>query len=319
MTNSAILLLVFNRPDTVLQVIDSVRLAEPKRLYVAADGPREGNLEDQALCKKTRENVLDNIDWDCEVKTLFRDKNVGLRNGVTGALDWFFKHEESGIILEDDCVPNSSFYTLCDDLLPRYLEDTRIGMISGNNYGFDLYDPTLSYSFSKHGLIWGWATWRRAWKLYDKTNFNLSDKELELIGENVSKNTNYRNLWMEEAKYALSGKISVWASLWGIVRYTNNLLIVRPRVNLVANVGFGDNATHTSGQADEKFKVSHQLKIPFVHPAHILPDYQADATLENFRLEAFPKTQIKVTKSKFKKMKTKLHYAYLSLFKGKSN
>ena len=319
MTNSPVLLLIFNRPDTVLQVIDSLRLAKPKRLYIAADGPREGNLADQALCKETRDNVLDNIDWDCEVKTLFRDKNVGLRNGVTGALDWFFEHEESGIILEDDCVPNSSFYTLCDDLLPRYLYDNRIGMISGNNYGFDLYDPALSYTFSKHGLIWGWATWRRAWKLYNETNFDFSNGDLNLFRENISNNVAYKNLWWNEAQYALSNQKSVWAYLWGIVRYSNNLLVVRPKVNLVANVGFGENATHTSHSPDEKYIVSEQLDLPFVHPKYILPDYLADAALENFRLEAFQKTQIKVTKSNLKKIKTKLHYAYLSVFKEKIN
>jgi len=318
MTNSPVLLLVFNRPDTVLQVIASVKLAKPKKLYIAADGPRDGNLADQALCKETRENVLNNIDWDCKVKTLFRDENLGCKKGVLEAINWFFDNEENGVILEDDCVPDLSFFAFCEELLLRYKDDERIGMISGNNFGFELHDQTLSYSFSKHGLIWGWATWKRAWKLYDQMNFYLSPSETKLIKRNISSNSTYIELWWNEAQEALTDQESVWDYLWGIVRYSNNLLVVRPRVNLVANIGFGENATHTSGQADQRFSVSDSLPSDLVHPTRVVPDYIADGALEDFRVHAFQASQKKTTVSTIKKIKTKLHYIYLSFSKRKN-
>ena len=130
-----VLFLIFNRPDTTQQVFDEIRKARPEQLYVAADGPRKDQSADYELCKKTRD-IIQQVDWDCKVFTCFRDENLGCKRSVSSAIDWFFSHVEEGIILEDDCVPDQSFFPFCQELLEKYRDDTRIMMISGNNFQF---------------------------------------------------------------------------------------------------------------------------------------------------------------------------------------
>ena len=163
---TALLFLVFNRPDTTTQVFKKIRQAKPPRLYVASDGPRDGNSDDKKKVTKVRE-IATKVDWPCEVKTLFRDKNLGCKKGVSTAITWFFEHEEQGIILEDDCVPNLDFFTFCENLLQRYDKDERISTITGNNFQDGKWRGNASYYFSKYNHCWGWATWRRSWKNYD--------------------------------------------------------------------------------------------------------------------------------------------------------
>ena len=161
-----ILFLIFNRPQLTARVFAAIREAQPSQLYVAADGPRSNRPGEADLCEQAR-RVINGVDWPCEVKTLYRQENLGCRQAVSSAITWFFDNVEAGVVLEDDCLPIESFFRFCSELLIRYRDDTRIGMISGNNHGFRIYDDSLSYSFSKHGAIWGWASWRRAWRLYD--------------------------------------------------------------------------------------------------------------------------------------------------------
>jgi hypothetical protein len=164
---SAVLFLVFSRPHLTAQVMATIRAAQPKRLYVAADGPRKRPGEDE-LCNEAR-RIATEVDWPCEVRTLFRDTNLGCRVGVSTAMDWFFEHEKEGIILEDDCVPSQSFFPYCAELLDRYRDDARIMCISGDNPRARPVQRRESYVFSRYPLIWGWATWQRAWRLYDAT------------------------------------------------------------------------------------------------------------------------------------------------------
>lgn len=162
-----ILFIGFNRPETSRQVFAAIRSAEPTDLYVAIDGPRVGHSDEAARVAEVRA-IFDDVDWDCEVHTLFREDNVGCRLGVSGAINWFFENVEAGIILEDDCVPSSSFFGYCEELLDRFADDTRIMHIAGYNHRPDfVWDPDYSYFFSHYGYMWGWATWRRAWAFYD--------------------------------------------------------------------------------------------------------------------------------------------------------
>src|SRR5688500_1827095 len=165
--NVTVLLVIFNRPDTTRLVFEAIRNARPRRLYVAADGPRPGVAADNANCQEARK-IIDSVDWQCEVKTLFREKNLNCGVAPSSAFTWFFQHEEEGIILEDDCLPSQSFFWFCQELLERYRNDTRVMHIGGNNFlnGWQK-DKDYSYYFSRSGHIWGWATWRRAWKHFD--------------------------------------------------------------------------------------------------------------------------------------------------------
>ena len=132
---TAVLFLVFNRPDTTIKVFEKIREAKPSRLYVAADGPREGYSDEKKKVMKVRK-IATNVDWPCEVKTLFRDKNLGCKKGVGTAIKWFFEHEEQGIILEDDCLPDPSFFRFCEELLEEYRHNTKIMLVSGQNLQF---------------------------------------------------------------------------------------------------------------------------------------------------------------------------------------
>ena len=160
-----ILFLVFNRLETTKQVFDVIRLGKPERLYIAADGPRLERVGEAEKVQSVQDYVLSNIDWDCEVKTLIREQNLGCRKAVSNAIDWFFEHEEAGIILEDDTVPDPSFFQFCQELLEYYWEDERVMSIVAPNIQGAL-NLEQSYLFSRYSLFWGWATWRRAWQKY---------------------------------------------------------------------------------------------------------------------------------------------------------
>src|SRR3990170_8789823 len=166
MSDTAVLFLIFNRPDTAEQVMKVLQLAKPSKFYISADGPRSHVKGEAELCIQTREAVLNLINWDCKVFTLFKDTNLGCAKAVAGAIDWFFSTEEMGVVLEDDCLPDPSFFSFCYTLLDHYKDDNRIMHISGfNDQPIHKLDST--YYFSNYPRIWGWATWRRAWKFYE--------------------------------------------------------------------------------------------------------------------------------------------------------
>ena len=166
MFQTPILFLIFNRPDTTKRVFESIRSIKPAKLYIAADGDRKDKVGEDLLCKDTR-SIIDLIDWECEIKTLFRPENLGCKIAVSSAIDWFFENEEQGIILEDDCLPNESFYIYCETLLNYYAFNERIMHISGNNFQDGMMRGNGSYYFSNYNHIWGWASWKRAWKAYN--------------------------------------------------------------------------------------------------------------------------------------------------------
>src|SRR4051812_29566436 len=165
--HTPVLFVIFNRPETTRQVFEAIRTAKPSRLYIAADGPRKNKPGEDQKCQEARE-IVKAVDWDCEVKTLFSKENLNCGRGPATAFTWFFEHEEEGIILEDDCLPTQSFFRFCQELLERYRYDYRVMHIGGNNFlnGWQR-DQDYSYYFSLSGHIWGWATWRRAWQMFD--------------------------------------------------------------------------------------------------------------------------------------------------------
>lgn len=273
-----VVFLIFNRFETTARVFEAIRQARPPKLLVVADGPRPDHPGDAEKCARAR-SIIDQVDWDCEVLTNFADTNMGCKRRISSGLDWVFDIVEDAVILEDDCLPTMEFFRFCDELLAKYVHDTRVGMISGNNFGFKLYDSALSYSFSKHGLIWGWATWKRAWQRYHDVS-HFSDEELNLIKANISDNQEFVDIWWKGAEAAIQGRLDAWDYLWGVARYANNFLTIRPKVNLVANIGFGEEATHTKGQPHSMYIATGRLEFPLTHPKFVAPDYVADKMLE---------------------------------------
>ena len=182
MFQTPILFLIFNRPDTTKLVFESIKRIKPAKLYIAADGARKHKVGEDLLCKETR-SIIDLIDWECEIKTLLRTENLGCKIAVSSAIDWFFENEEQGIILEDDCLPNESFFNFCEQLLNQFKENKEIMHISGNNFQDGITRGDGSFYFSKYNHIWGWATWKRAWKLYN-VKLEIEDKkEIEIFIE----------------------------------------------------------------------------------------------------------------------------------------
>jgi hypothetical protein len=270
-----VLLLIFNRPDTMQLVFDEIRKAKPAQLFVAADGPRKDRSDDRENCRKARE-IIQQVDWDCKVSTLFRDENLGCKRGVSSAIDWFFSHVEEGIILEDDCVPDQSFFPFCQELLERYRDDERVVVISGDNFQCGRPRTEYSYYFSRYLHIWGWASWRRAWNNYD-----VSMKLWPLIRDgdwlmDILDDRNAVNYWTHCFEDTHAGKIDTWDYEWVFACWIRNELVISPSVNLVSNIGFDQFATHTKTKNKQSDVPVHQIGFPLKHPPFIIRDNSAD-------------------------------------------
>jgi len=229
-----ILFIIFNRPDTTQKVFDAIRLVRPRQLFVAADGPRLGNIDDKYLCESARK-IIQQIDWDCEIKTLFREENLGCGKAVSSAITWFFSNVEEGIILEDDCLPAESFFYFCEIMLNKYKDNAQVGMISGTNYLFGYNNSEYSYFFSKYSYIWGWATWKRSWILYNLNHKYFPDKQFLLNYFNDDLAANY---YFNEFSYFETNKIDTWDIQWSAIMIFNKLYSVVPLDNQISNIGF---------------------------------------------------------------------------------
>jgi len=242
--NTPILFLIFNRPDLTERVFARIRQARPKRLYVAADGPRDHHPGEAELCQATRQ-IATAVDWPCTVRTLLREHNLGCGAAVRGAIDWFFEHEEEGIILEDDCLPDFSFFRYSQELLEQYRDTEHIYMISGFN---GVPGPPVNRSglhFCTIPHIWGWATWRRAWRdpmpsKSDWMTFQRTKNFKSLIGSKDAE-----DFWRGHMDRFFEQKIDTWDFPWVWKIWMANGLCSSPGVNLVENIGFDERGTHT--------------------------------------------------------------------------
>jgi hypothetical protein len=271
-----VLFIIFNRPDFTQAVFNEIRKAKPTQLFVAADGPRETLPDDFEKCRKTRE-IIRQVDWDCKVSTLFQDENLGCKRGVSSAINWFFSHVEEGIILEDDCVPDQSFFPFCQELLEKYRDDQRVMMISGDNFLSRRRRTEDSYYFSKYYFIWGWASWRRAWKYYD-----ITLKQWPVVRDghwllDILNDRDVVNYWTRVFEDTYNGKIDTWDYQWIFSCWIQGGLSITPNTNLVSNIGFGEFAVNTKDKNSilSNIPVSPML-FPLKHPPFIMWDDLAD-------------------------------------------
>ena len=277
--NIPILLLIYNRPDLTHRVFSRIKEMKPQKLYIAADGPNESKSE-RENCLATRA-VVEKADWNCRVKTLFRDSNLGCRKAVSSAIDWFFSHVQQGIILEDDCLPLKSFFGFCETLLDHYKNDRRIMMISGNNFQNGQKRGDGTYYFTKYCHIWGWATWKHAWKQYDVHMRSYPIFKASKQIENIFSRKDEQEYWMSRFEQAFDGKIDTWDYQWVYAVFRNNGLAIMPNQNLVRNIGFDQRGTHTSHGKKHKDKMHTSEMRQIKHPTFILP--QRDAELYTLR------------------------------------
>jgi hypothetical protein len=273
--STPVVFLIFNRPDTTKIVFEVIRRAKPQTLLIVADGPRNDRLSDVQKCEATR-FIVEHVDWECNVLKNYSDFNLGCKLRVSSGLDWAFNNVESAIILEDDCLPNPTFFRFCSELLNRYVDDERIMTISGNNFQFGRKRTEDSYYFSAFTHCWGWATWRRAWQYYDiemKLWPTVRDKYWL---KDILLYKNSIKYWENIFQSVFEDLINSWAYRWLFTCWVQNGLTILPNVNLVSNIGFSDEATHTkSGSRLSKISAKEMI-FPLVHPTFIVRDTQSD-------------------------------------------
>ncbi len=271
--NTAVLLLIFNRLETTKQVFEAIRKAKPPRIYIAADGPRPEISDEKEKVRKVRDHVLDKIDWNCKVKTLLREKNLGCKYAVSSAISWFFENEEMGIILEDDCLPSQSFFWFCEELLIRFKEDERVSIISGRNHLGSWEKGNYSYFFTT-GSIWGWASWSRAWRHCDLELERFEDpvamKTFDLFRCKVPLKANEI---INGCKKVKKNEIDTWDYQWAYSRIINNSYGVIPVRNLISNIGFSEDATHTT-RLSKKEPSIYEIEFPLIHNDQMYVDYE---------------------------------------------
>lgn len=280
MNKIPVLLLTFNRLDTTKRVFNLVAQYRPDKLYLASDGPRAHVRDEHHKIQQIRQFLTGNIDWECEVKTLFRPTNLGCKLAVSEGISWFFEHEDCGIILEDDCLPDLSFFNFCAAMLTAYRDDTRIMQISGTNFiGRYAPDPQYSYFFSKYGGIWGWASWRRAWK-----HFDLSPEKYRQAkaAETLKGFLGNAYAWrMSLYEQVFEKNLDTWDYQWSFARAINSGLSIVPAVNLVSNIGFGRDASHThKTTSDIADMQTNELDAQCIQPnPFVVPDQYYDERL----------------------------------------
>ena len=272
---SPVALLIFNRPDTTERVFEAIARARPSKLLVVADGPRNNRPGEDALCEQTRA-VIARVDWPCEVITNFAERNMGCKLRVSSGIDWIFEQVEEAIILEDDCLPDPSFFRFCDEMLERYRHSERVGMVSGGNLQFGKTRGAGSYYFSKYTHIWGWASWRRAWRHYERDltlwpafrDQGLLEQIFEISGEQA--------YWRDAFQGVHEGTLDTWDASWTFTSLTHGLLQIVPNVNLISNIGFGANATHTQVEGRLSNLATQAISFPLTHPSFVVPNTAAD-------------------------------------------
>lgn len=269
-----VLFLIFNRPDTTRIVFDEIRKAKPAHLFVAADGPRKDRPDDYENCRKARE-IIQHVDWDCKVTTLFREKNLGCKHAISSAIDWFFSHVEEGIILEDDCVPDQSFFPFCQVLLERYREDERVMMISGMNYLFNKKEMKEDYFFSQYYPIWGWATWKRAWSLYDSNMTEWPRYHSQKYLNHIYGHSKIAGFFQDLFQKTYSNQLDTWDLQWVYTCIFNHGLSICPKYNLVSNIGVTGSHVENVGRF-HYMPVRALDATTLSHPVRVMPDIILD-------------------------------------------
>jgi len=259
-------------------VFSEIRKVKPARLYISADAPRGNVPEDINKCGKTRE-IIDKIDWKCEVHTKFNEKNLGCKLAVSSAIDWFFSHEENGIILEDDCLPTNFFFWFCQELLEYYKHDSRVMHISGTNLLGKTSIGDGSYFFSKRAIIWGWATWRRAWQFYDIEIKTLPDFIAQDKIKAIYNMPCLQEAYLNAYRIMYNNKGDTWDWQWVYTVMSQNGLGVIPNKNMIKNIGFREDASHTFTKNFTLENINSYEDVEISHPKFLLHDYTAEVEI----------------------------------------
>lgn len=269
-------LIIFNRPEHTRCVFEAIRAARPEKLFVIADGAR--NEAEKEICTKTRA-IIDTVDWPCVVEKNYSEHNLGCRDRVSSGITWVFERVEQAIILEDDCLPHPSFFPFCEDVLERYKDDERVMHISGNFFQQKnrRFKTTASYYTSAIPHIWGWATWRRAWQHYDVDLTQWPKLRDSGVMKEKFHNDAAFEYWERVWNQYCAGKIDSWDGQWVFACIAHDGLCINPTTNLVSNIGFGTQATHTKTSGSIFANTpTQEMTFPLTHPATLEINRHAD-------------------------------------------
>ena len=270
-----VVFLIFNRPDTTERVFAAIRSVCPQKLLIVADGARLDRIGETDKVAAVRA-IVEQVDWDCEVLKNYAENNLGCRERISSGLNWVFQIVEEAIILEDDCLPDITFFQYSEELLEKYRYNEKIMHISGDNFQFGKKRGEASYYYSHYAHVWGWATWRRAWKHYNVefskwTRMNRKDDFLQIFSTRAE-----RRFWKKAWDGISVGQIDSWAFQWVFTCLTQKSLSIMPNVNLVSNIGFGLDATHTSRASKLANIPTSPMEFPIIHPVEFIRSIQAD-------------------------------------------
>jgi len=277
--HSPVAFMIFRRPELTARVFAEIARARPPVLLVVADGPKSD--ADHAACTATRA-VIERVDWPCDVRRCYSETNLGCRARVASGLDWVFGQVQESIILEDDTVPHPDFFRFCDELLARYRHDARVGHIGGTDHHRGAPRGDGSYYASRYTSIWGWATWRRCWLDYD---VNMARwPEIKAAGTyrewfaTRGEADHMADVWDDiHAK-----RIDTWDAQWLFCRLLKGSLSLVPNGNLITNVGFHAEATHTR---DTKHPFAELATRPPPFPLRAPSVLQVDQVVDRRRAE----------------------------------
>ena len=279
-----VVLLVFNRPTHSEQVFSAVRRVQPERLLIVADGPRPGREGEATKCEQVRE-IVTAVDWDCEVLTNFAETNLGCAERVISGLTWVFEQTDSAIILEDDCLPGHDFFRFCEELIPRYKDDDRIASIGGNNFCGPSPGP-YSYHFSQISEIWGWAGWRSSWQRYDRTLRDWPAVKASNFLFEIFEDQHLVEYWTKifDSTHAQRDHPITWDYQWYYTNLVSHRLTITPAQNLVKNIGFGPEATHTKEFPGFELPEIGRIEFPLMHPPCLVPSRSLDRRTQQNQL-----------------------------------
>ena len=286
--STPILFLIFNRPDLTHRVFKSIKEAKPKRLYIAADGPFSNNKFEKKLCYESRK-IIKSIDWECELKTLFKEKNLGCKIAVSQAIEWFFDHEKEGIILEDDCLPTQSFFLFCQDLLDKYRYEDKIGAICGFYSNEMDYQPKQSYFMSRYLRVWGWAGWRRTFEDYE-SNLKFLIEKNNTWEKDIFSNNDFllKKYWQEMFKEVACERINTWDVQLQYLLWKKKQYVLVPTKNLIKNIGWS-NGAHSQNKDHNHDIHTSEIGFPLDHLEILIRDTLADKFIEkkSYRITKF--------------------------------
>ena len=278
---TALLLIIFNRPDLTLKLYEQLKTQKPNRIYIISDGGR--NDKERLIIEKSR-MIFNNIDWDCEVKTNYSDYNLGLRKRIVSGIDWAFENEEKLIIIEDDCIPHPDFIPFCEEMLNKYKEHKEIMTINGCNLNHSLSrNNKETYFFSRYANSWGWATWKDAWDIFDRDLVGLKNTQLNnILKSHFTAPLRATLYWRYKLNEVEKNRINSWAFRWMFTLFNKKAYAIVPRTNLISNIGNDERSTNTKGKLHYINLPTESLKSKKItDPKQITPNDHYDRWVED--------------------------------------